>query len=102
DRLPLLDHGPQTDEREAIPDLPDLSPAIHGIFCDRAACPAPQFLDPGSIARRVLPDQYSGIDAWLHRAGRSPIPDAVADGKTVQSDPRPRLRAALHHHRDPV
>ena len=46
DRFPVLDRRAQADERKAVPDLPDLSGAVHGVFRDRAACAAPEFLAP--------------------------------------------------------
>ena len=54
DRFPVLDRRAETDERQAVPDLPDLSGAVHGVFRDRAARPAPQFLDHGAQAARAL------------------------------------------------
>src|SRR3984957_9175546 len=38
DRFPVLDHRAQADERQAVPDLPDLSRAVHRVLRDRAAC----------------------------------------------------------------
>jgi len=37
-RLPVLDHRAQADERQAIPDLPDLPRAIHGVVRSRCMC----------------------------------------------------------------
>ena len=102
DRLPVLDRRLEADEREAVFDLPDLSRAVHGVFRDRAACPAPQFLDHGRAPRRALFDQYPGADAGLHRAGGRAIRHPLAHRKAVQPAARPRLRAAVDHRRHPV
>ena len=102
DRFPVLDRCAQTDEREAIPDFPDLSLANHGIFRDRASPVAPEFLDRGRIAGGALPDQYPGADARLRRAGGPAIRNTLAFRKTVQSPARSWLRTAFHHHRHPV
>ena len=57
DRFPVLDRRAQADERQAVPDLPDLSGAVHGVFRDRAARAAPEFLDHGAprAARSTSP-----------------------------------------------
>ncbi len=102
DRFPVLDRRAQADERQTIPDLPDLPGAVHRVLRDRAACAAPEFLDHGDAARRALSDQYFRAHARLHRAARLAIRPAVARRKTVQSAARSRLRAALHHRRHPV
>ena len=92
----------EADEREAVFDLPDLSRAVHGVFRDRAACPASQFLDHGRAPRSALFDQYPGADAGLHRARRRAIRHPLAHRKAVQPATRPRLRAAVDHRRHPV
>ena len=58
DRLPVLDRRAQTDERETVPDFPDLPRAVDGLLRRDAARPAPQFLDHGGRPRRALSDQY--------------------------------------------
>ena len=102
DRLPVLGRRAQIDERQAIPDLPDLSCSDHGLLRDRTARAAPEFLDHGGAARRALSDQHLRADARLHRAAGPAIRPAVAGRKTVQSAARSRLRAALHHHRHAI
>ena len=42
----------KTDERQTVPDLPDLPGAVHRVLRDRAACAAPEFLDHGNPARQ--------------------------------------------------
>jgi len=102
DRFPVLDRRGETDERQAVPDLPDLPCSIHGVFRDRAASAAPEFFHHGGGARRALPHQHFGADARFHRAARPAIRHAMDQRKTAQSAIRSRLRAALHHRRHPV
>src|ERR1700682_6705497 len=83
DRFPVLDRRAQADERQTIPDFPDLPGAVHGVLRDRAACAAPEFLDHGGAARGALPDQYFCAHTRLHRAARLAIRPAVARRKTV-------------------
>jgi len=66
DRFQVLDRRAQVDERQAAPDLPDLPCSFHGVFRDRAASAAPEFLDLGGGTCRALPHQYTGADARLH------------------------------------
>src|SRR6185503_12156733 len=102
DRLPVLDRRLEADERETVFDLPDLSRTVHGVFRDRAARPASQFLDHGGTPGSALFDQYPGADAGLHRARGRAIRHPLAHRKAVQPTARPRLRAAVDHRRHPV
>ena len=102
DRFPVLDRRAEADERQAVPDLPDLPRPVHGVFRGRAARAAPEFLHHGRRTRRALCHQHPGADARLHRAAGPAIRHALADRETVQPAARPRLRAAFHHRRHPV
>ena len=87
---------------QAIPDLPDLSAAVHGVFRDRAALLHRNFSTMGAGRVALYLTNILALDAGLHRAAGPAIRHAVAVGETVQSAARSRLRAAFHHRRHPV
>ena len=102
DRFPVLDPRAEADERQAVPDIPDLPRPVHGVFRDRPARTAPEFFYLGCRARRALCHQHPGADARLYRAAGPAIRHALVDRETVQPAARSRLRAAFHHRRHPV
>ncbi len=60
DRFPVLDRRAQADERQAVPDLPDLPRAIHGVLRDRAAPDLRNLRDLGCGGRR---DHAGGVSS---------------------------------------